>query len=214
MPRLRSSNECLTYENARFSLSFSTICRHCVPLSFSLSLFRLRLSLFRFTGDYYNNTVYRTCAIYSSRIPSFCSPSVFFSALFDRAAVSRARARAHTFPRILLDPLRLSFPTFLLSRPFFASPGGFVRRPQVAAINAKTTRRFRALSFLPRNCSEKSAFKVITCCSRVINFRPAGFPFSYTLHTKTRAHRSRRGKERTKTRSTAATGNENNEPRK
>lgn len=54
--------------------------------------------------------------------------------------------------------------------------------------------------------TEKSAFKVITCCSRVINFGPAVASLFRTLYERA----SERGKERTKTRSTR-TGNENDE---
>jgi len=88
--------------------------------------------------------------------------------------------------RTLLPPRILRFSRFLLvvrrsAVTLSLAPLG----RQVAAISAETTKWFRALSFLLRNRSEKSAFKVITRCSRVINFRPA---LAFFLH----ARRARR----------------------
>lgn len=53
-------------------------------------------------------------------------------------------------------------------------------QPQTAAINVKTTEVVSSvLSSQLRNRLKNSLFKVITRCSRVINFRLAGFLFSH-----------------------------------
>jgi len=157
-PRFRSSNECLTYENG--ASFFSPLFRLPAPSPFCLA-----------------TIITAPCFLDVRGIPlvtPFCSPSVFsFSHSFWPHHLPLSRAFSW-IPFSLFSAALPSSPVHDSLCARFHSRSLSIHWLQVAAINKVVP----CTLFLPRNCSEKSAFSVITCCSEVINFRPAGFPFT------------------------------------
>lgn len=138
-PRLRSSNECLTYENGA---SFFSPSLRSPALSLSLSL-SLSHPVTIITAPCFLDV--RGVSLVAHH--PFVLRQSFPSVLSDRTVLSRA------FSRIPFS-FAFYFPAFFSRSRFspyarFHSRSLSICRPQVAAINAKTTRRSRALPFYP-----------------------------------------------------------------